>query len=117
MKKVKLSKLNSGAKVIVGNQGTVIEVSDLLKELDYYRNKKIQTTQSYHASLNAKDILAHAIEDEYCNFMYEDWDERIGQDITEQDIEDLQKIFDRILARSPEQNISYLEDKLIEFDI
>jgi hypothetical protein len=29
----------------------------------------------------------------------------------------MQAIFDRILARNPEQNIAYREDKLIKFDI
>lgn len=47
----------------------------------------------------------------------EDWDNSISSDVTKEDIEDLQKIFDRILARNPSLNIAYEPDKLIEIDI
>lgn len=47
--------------------------------------------------------------------MYEDWDESIQSDITQEDINDLQIIFDRILSRS--SNIAYEADKLIEIDM
>jgi hypothetical protein len=49
--------------------------------------------------------------------MYEEWDERIIQDVTKEDIAELQVIFDRILARNPGQNVSYESDELIEIDV
>ena len=92
-------------------------VEDILADIDSYRNEEIYTTTEHHASFDAESIIDSAIENEYENGMYEDWDDSIKADITKADIEDLQKIFDRILARNPSSNIAYEADKLIEIDI
>ena len=89
----------------------VFTVADILYGLEYYKTKTIYATTEHHAEFNAKDIIWDAIDYEYQN-MYEDWDSRIIEDIDE-----MQTIYDRILKRSPSQNISYTEDKLIEFDL
>jgi hypothetical protein len=117
MGKVKLSTLSEDTIVLVGNNGRVNRVEDLLEDLEYYRDKEVYTTTPHHACFDAESIIGSIIEDEYCNGMYEDWDESIKADITEEDIADLQKVFDRILARNPQANISYKTHELIEFDI
>lgn len=117
MGKVKLSTLSKDAIVLVEGYSTINTVLDILEDLGNYRDKRIYTTTEHPASFNAKDILNYAIDDEYESGMYEDWDDNIKADITKADIEELQEIFDRILARNPSQNIAYDADKLIEIDI
>ena len=95
----------------------VITVSEVLEDIENYRNAKLYTTIPHPAIFSAEEILNDAIDQEQENGMYEDWDDKIRADITKQDIADLQAIFDRILARNPSQNISYEQDKLIEIDI
>lgn len=117
MKKVKLSALKKETIVLVDDEYHINTVSEILEDLEEYRYKDIYTTTEHHASFDAKCIMDLAIEDEYNNGMYEDWDNSISSDVTKEDIEDLQKIFDRILARNPSLNIAYEPDKLIEIDI
>lgn len=117
MKMVTLSTLPFDTVVIVSGNDTIIRVEDILDDIGYYRNKQVYTTTPHYACFDAKGIMDDVIENVYCNGMYEDWDESINADITDEDISDLQKIFDRILARNPQANISYEEDALIEFDI
>ena len=47
--------------------------------------------------------------------MYEDWDIEIKQDITKEDIKDIQVVLDRILSRS--DNISYIEKEQVKIDM
>lgn len=117
MEKVKLSTLSKDEILSVDGEIFTVTVEGLMENIERYRDMEIYTTIPNHASFNAKEIIDDAIEDVQCNDMYEDWDERIHDDVTEQDIKDIQTVFDRILARSPNQNISYVTDKLIEFDI
>jgi D-hexose-6-phosphate mutarotase len=124
----KLSKLDDKDLLFVctsnNYDGDLITKEDILNDLDYYKNKaktdekfEIYTTKAIHAYLNAEDILNDAIENEECDRMYEDWGERIWEDIEKKDIDELQAIYDRILARHPAQNISYHHVALVEFDI
>ena len=117
MEKVKLSTLKKNDVVLVDGYSTVDTVEDVLNDLDFYRDKKIYTTTAICASFDAKEILEAAIEDQQCNVMYEDWDDSIRGDITKEDIEELQVIFDRILARNPASNLAYEPKELIEIDI
>ncbi|MEG0133385.1 MAG: hypothetical protein RR891_07535 [Clostridium sp.] len=117
MEKVKLSTLSKDEILSVDGEIFAVEVEELMENIERYRDMEIYTTTPHHASFDVKDIIDDAIENVYCNGMYEDWDDRIHGDVTEEDIKDIQAIFDRILARSPSQNISYESDKLIEFDI
>ena len=57
------------------------------KDLFGWKRKKIYTTTRYYAKIDALYMLESAIEREYENNMYEDWDERIKNDITSMDIE------------------------------
>jgi len=117
MEKVKISQLSKDTIVWVDGDYRTITVEDILRDVGNYKDKDIYATTPYHASFNAKEIIDDAIEYVYCNGMYEDWDQYIHDDVTEEDIKDIQAIFDRILARSPNQNITYESDRLIEFDI
>lgn len=115
MKRVKLSTLPKDTIVLVDGYSIVDTVEDILEDLENYKTKKIYTTIGYHAKFDARRILDDAIENQQENGMYEDWDESIQSDITQEDINDLQIIFDRILSRS--SNIAYEADKLIEIDM
>lgn len=116
MKKVKLSTLSKDTIVLVDGNININTVEDILEDLEGFRGKKVYTTTEYHAGFDAESILNDAIEYEYQN-MYEDWDDSISNDITEEDKADFQKILDRILARNPSSNIAYNSDKLIEIDM
>ena len=115
MEKVKLSTLSKDTIVLVDGCENISTLEDILDDLEYYRTKQIYTTTEYHANLDAKSVLDDAIDYECENNMYEDWDEYIRGYIKEEDISDLQKALDRILARG--SNIAYNSDKLIEIDI
>lgn len=117
MGKVKISTLSKETVVYVEGTIGVITVEEILEDVESYRKKEIYTTTTHQPYFNARSILDSAIENEYENGMYEDWDEKIEMDVTQEDIADLQKVFDRILARNPAQNIAYMSDKLIEIDI
>lgn len=116
MNKIKLSSLPLDTRLMIDGNNGVYTVQDVIDDIEYYRDKEIYITNQYHASFDAEDILRNAVENEYDN-MYEDWDEAISEDITKEDIEDLQAILNRILARNPSQNISYTQNELIEIDI
>lgn len=111
---IKLSELQNDVKVMDENSN-VYDVEDVKEDLQYFKDKNIYTTTEYQANINAKEMLGSAIEDEYQN-MYEDWDERISDDITDEDIEKIQAILDDIFSRNKTQNIAYYQDKEIEVD-
>lgn len=117
MERLKLSTLSKETIVFIKGVVHVQTVEDILEDIDSYRNEEIYTTKEHHASFDAESIIETAIEDEYNNGMYEDWIDSIREDVTKEDIDDLQKIFDRILARSPSSNIAYEADELIEIDM
>lgn len=117
MKKVKLSTLPKDTIVYIEGDVHTRTVEEVLEDIENYRDEEIYTTKEHYANFNAKDIIYTAIEDEYCNGMYEDWNDSIKGDVTEEDIEDFQEILDRILARNPMGNITYEPDKLIEIDV
>lgn len=117
MNRVKLSALSEDTKIIVDGESFTMEVLDVLEEIEDYRHRDLYTAIEHYATFNAKDIIDDAIENEYCNGMYENWDDFIRADVEEKDIEDIQKILDRILSRNPNANIAYMQDKLIEIDI
>lgn len=116
VKMVKLSELKDHEMLIVdmGSYGNVISKEDYLNEIEEYRGYKVYTSHKYKASIDALDMIESAIECEGDN-MYEDWDIEIKQDISKGDIEDMQKILNRILSRS--DNISYTEKEQVKIDM
>ena len=116
---IKLSELKDDEILLVGE--TVMTKEDLLNELADnkscgIKNPEVFITRQYQANLDAKNVLEDAMEYEYQN-MYEDWYDRILNDITEEDIKDMQIVLDRILERNKENNISYEGIELVEIDI
>ena len=87
------------------------------QEYKYETALEIYSTTVVNAHLDAKYMLENEIDNVYNDNMYEDWDDAILGDVEEKDIEEIQIVLDRILARSPEQNKAYLIDKPIEIDI
>lgn len=83
----------------------VAPVSEILEDINSYKSSSLYVAVKHHASLDAKDMLNDAIENECYDNMYEDWDKDIKADITKEDIADIQKVLDRILSRSA--NIAY----------
>lgn len=117
MVRIKLSTLSEDDNVIVDGEYFIKTVSEILEEIEGYKDRDLYTVVKHPASFNAKDIIEDAIETEYNNGMYEDWDVHMGANVTEEDINDIQKILDRILLRNPIINIAYQPNKLIEVDI
>lgn len=116
---IKLSELKDDEVLLVNEK--VMSKLDLLNELAEnkscgIKNPEVYTTRQYQANLDAKNIMESAIEYEYQS-MFEDWDQGIWNDITEEDLKDIQIVLDRILERNKEHNISYEGIELVEIDI
>ncbi|MDW5300734.1 MAG: GTP-binding protein [Sedimentibacter sp.] len=114
---IKLSELQDDVKVMDKSE-SVYDVKDVKNDLQYFKdtNKKFYTTTEYHAHIDAKDMLESAIDYEYENKMYEDWDEHILSDITDEDVKKIQAVLDNIFNRNKSQNIAYYQDEEIEVD-
>ena len=98
---MKLSEIKDDEMLLVNER--VMSKEDLLNELADnkscgIKNPEVYTTRQYQAKLDVKDIMESAIENEYQN-MFEDWDQDIWNDITEDDIKNIQIVLDRILER------------------
>lgn len=113
---IKLSELKNEDILIDENQ-CIYTVEEVKNDLRYFKDKdkKIYTTTQYYASIDARDMLESAIDCE-CDNMYEDWDLRIKDDITDEDVQKLQDVLDEIFGRSEDQNIAYYQDEEIEVD-
>ena len=110
---IKLSELKNENMLLVG-ENIVISKEDYINEIQEHIGKQVYTTTEYRAGIDAKSMLEDAIESE-SQEMYEDWEYDVWDDITEEDIKELQNILDRILSRS--SNVSYTADKKVENDI
>lgn len=110
---IKLSELKNDDMLLVG-ENYLISKEDFVKAIEEYRDKEVYTTTKYRASIDAKDMLESAIDCEAYN-MYEEWEYDVWDDITEEDINELQNVIDRILGKS--RNIAYIVDKKVEIDI
>ena len=110
---VKLSELNNDDMLLVG-ENLVIGKEDYIKEMHEHEGEEVYTTKEYKAGIDAKSMLEDAIECE-ADHMYDDWDYDIWDDVTEDDIEQLQDVVNKILSRS--ENVSYIADKKVEIDL
>ena len=112
---VKLSELKDNEMLLIDDDyNSIMSKEDYLGDLESYKGYEVYTTTEYRASIDAKYMLESEIECEASN-MYEDWEYDVWDDITEEDINELQRIVDRILSGS--RNISYIADKRVEIDI
>ena len=119
----KLSELKNEDMIIIKNIGIgdiVLSKDELVENLDHYRKRSdnleenIYTTIQYRANIKAWDMLEIAIDNESEN-MYECWDFDIKRAITDEDIEEIQTVIDRILSKG--SNTSYIENEKVEFDL
>lgn len=110
---IKLSELKDDEMLLVG-ENYVISKEDFIKEIKEHIGTEVYTTTEYRASIDAKYMLESAIECEADN-MYEDWETDIWDDINKEDINELQRIINRILSGS--RNVCYIADKRVEIDI
>lgn len=118
--RVKLSELDNKEMLLVGEN--VTDKEDFIADFEYFKDvthdikNNVYTTTTYTAYIDAKQMLEDAIERE-ADSMHESWEQDILNEITEQDIEDIQIIIDRILKRNESCNICYQADKQVELDI
>ena len=111
---VKLSDLKNDDMLLVGEH--VLSKEDYITDMDEYKGKRVYTTTQYKASLDAKDILEDAIARE-ADDMYDDWEDSIWSDITDEDISEIQAILDRIINKNSSSNISYVAVDEVIIDI
>lgn len=111
---IKLSELKDNDMIFVGDED-VMSKSDYMEYIDEYKEFSICEAIPYKASINAKKMIESALENEYENNMYDGWFFDVIEDVTEDDIKELQIIVDGILNRS--QNISYHEGEDIIIDV
>jgi hypothetical protein len=115
---VKLSELDKDVKVSYNER--IYTVEEVMNDLRYFTDDEdinLYTTTEHKASIDAASFIDAVFDSVYENGMYEDWDERIKQDIKEEDVKKIQAVFDEILSRNEEQNISYYECEKIEIDV
>ena len=114
---VKLSELDKNTKVMYGER--VYTVEEVRNDLRYFTDDEdinLYTTTEYHASIDAASFIDAALDCVYENEMYEEWDERIKQDVTDEDVARIQAVFDELFSRNKDQNIAYYEDEKIVID-
>ncbi|WP_291581535.1 hypothetical protein [Clostridium sp. UBA6640] len=114
---VKLSTLKDHEILVVGDEYQLMTKEELITNIDEFKEMNVYTLGIHYAVLNAKDILKNAIKNEECDNMYEEWSNLLWEDIEDKDINQIQKTLDRILKKSPKQNIACYQDKPVEIDI
>ena len=97
----------------------VYTVEDVRNDLKYFTDDediKLYTVTKQHANIDAANLINEALDSVYENGMHEDWDEIIKQDVTEEDVQRVQAVFDELFSKGGDQNITYYADKEIEID-
>lgn len=116
---IKLSELKDDEILLVNNE-LVLTKKEFLEEFKIKEEKdkcKVQTTKIYHTvNFNAKDILDKFI-DEESKSMHKEWKDYIKSNITEDEINEVQAVFDKISERNKEYNVSYLGNEEVEIYI
>lgn len=81
------------------------------------KNLEVYSTNKVELRLNAEDMINNEIENIMCNEGYEDWSDFIQEEITQDDVDKIQMVFNEIFNRNPNRNISYETDEQIEIDL
>ena len=76
----------------------------------YIEDKQLEiySTKTVYANFKAKAMLKGTIKH---------WNKEVWNNIIEQDINDIQAILDKIVARNPSDYVAYQMDELLEIDI
>ena len=116
---IKLSELKDDEILLINNE-TVLTKKEFLEQFktkEKIDKCKVQTTTIYHTvNFNAKDMLDKFINEE-SKSMHKEWKDYIKSDISEDEINEVQAVFDRIMERNKEYNVSYLGDGEVEIYI
>lgn len=116
---MKLSYLKDDEMLLINNE-TVLTKKEFLEQFKTEEERykcKVQTTKIYHTvNFNAKNMLDKFINEE-SKSMHKEWKDYIKSNITEDEINEVQAVFDKISERNKEYNISYLGDMEVEIDI
>ena len=114
---IKLSELKDKDYVIV-NGDNMITKEDILENVEYYKDKEMYTAKKEYIGVDVSNMLECEFEHiESSRESYEGWYDDICEEITDQDIEDIEKVIRRILNRDPKKSYCFKEDEKIEFDI
>jgi hypothetical protein len=115
---IKLSELKDDEMLLINNE-TVLTKKEFLEQFKSKEERdkcKVQTTKIYHTvSFNAKNILDKFI-DEESKSMHKEWKDYIKSNITEDEINEVQAVFDKISERNKEYNVSYLGGEEVQID-
>lgn len=115
---IKLSELKNDDRLVVdiGTYYLVISKENYIRNIKKFEGKEVFTTKQYKASINAKDMLEKAIDYEASN-MYKGWKYDIWDNITEEDINELQNVINKIFDKIGKYiNTAYSADKKVEID-
>lgn len=114
---MKLSELKDKDYIIV-NGDNMLTKEDILEDSEYYKDKEMYAAKKEYIGIDVRNMLECEFEHiEDSGDSYEGWYDDICEEITDQDIEDIEKVIHRILNRDPKKSYCFREDEKIEFDI
>lgn len=88
----------------------VICVEDVFLSLDSYKNQKLFLLKPESIKFDAEKIIRYAIDEVYQSGQtYENWNEKIANEVTNSDVDDVQAIFDRILKKDLRLSRTYIK--------
>jgi len=112
-----LSELDEEDLIIVEDEDErTFTVEEILEDIESYKEKELFMAIGESCQINAFDVFDSAFESMYQD-MYDGWYERIMEDITKEDVKDLQTVFDGILQRNILQNTVYRRGNKVIFDV
>lgn len=105
----KLSEIKDNKILMVG--GVIMRKKNLVLHFPllkpFLRQQDVWTTIQHKYNLNTKDMLEDDFECE--------WDDEVWDNVTEQDIEEIQNALDRVFSSGP--NVVYDADEIVEIDL
>jgi len=116
---MKLSELKDDEMLLINNE-IVLTKKEFLEQFKSKEERdkcKVQTTKIYHTvNFNAKEVLDKFINEE-SKSMHKEWKGYIKSNIIEDEFNEVQAVFDKIMERNKEYNVSYLGEQEVEIDI
>ena len=117
---IKLSEIEDDEMLLIDNGNWLIETKkEFLEEFSTKESRKdldVYTTIKSDVELSAKDMIDLLIKSKWGD-TYDQWEEKIREDITEDDMNYFQDKLNEILNRNKDQNVNYTYDKPVENDL
>lgn len=110
---IKLSELKDKDYIIV-NGDNMITKEDILENIEYYKDKEMYTAKKEYIEVDVRNMLESDFD---ITESYDGWYDDIWEEVTEQDIKDIENVIHRILNRNPKKSYYFSENEKIEFDI